>query len=319
MSGSKVHLGPPFERGDSKNGWLPADATEFPVRGKNYLKDKKKTASQPSAFRLAGVHGFTAAQKIPFVTASPYLASMERTVRSNGSVPFLFVMHFDISPQHLVLAFELDEAVLSQDSAFANVWKHFLEGDDAYKSERIKLITSMVEASWVVRRAVGKPVPALLGNKLPCTWRQTDSVLECTCDVSASMVARVILGVVRGACRDIVCDLILLIESRQTDELPERIIGGARVFRMDMPTFPPVGDGSSELLSQPPEEVPEEHVEEMLQQRDPDEVYTEGEVEESAANGESPAKKEEGKEEEKARGGSDKKGAEKGAKQKQKD
>jgi hypothetical protein len=36
----------------------------------------------------------------------------------------------------------------------------------AYKSPRIKLITSMVEANWVVRKTVGKPVPALIGMYL---------------------------------------------------------------------------------------------------------------------------------------------------------
>ena len=42
--------------------------------------------------------------------------------------------------------------------------------------------------------------------------------------------ARVILGVVRGACTGIICDLMLLIEGCQPDELPERMIGGARLL-----------------------------------------------------------------------------------------
>ena len=42
--------------------------------------------------------------------------------------------------------------------------------------------------------------------------------------------ARVILGVVRGACSSIVCDLMLLIEGCTQDELPERMLGGARWF-----------------------------------------------------------------------------------------
>ena len=36
----------------------------------------------------------------------------------------------------------------------------------AYKSPRIKLITSMVEAIWMVRQTVGKPFPALIGLPL---------------------------------------------------------------------------------------------------------------------------------------------------------
>ena len=39
----------------------------------------------------------------------------------------------------------------------------------AYKAPRIKLITSMVEANWVVRQTVGKPVPTLIGKKTKCS------------------------------------------------------------------------------------------------------------------------------------------------------
>ena len=42
--------------------------------------------------------------------------------------------------------------------------------------------------------------------------------------------ARVILGVVRGACSSIVCDLMLLIEGCTQVELPERMLGGAKLF-----------------------------------------------------------------------------------------
>ena len=42
--------------------------------------------------------------------------------------------------------------------------------------------------------------------------------------------ARVILGVVRDACSSIVCDLMLLIEGCTQDELPERMLAGARWF-----------------------------------------------------------------------------------------
>lgn len=110
---TQVNLGPPFERGGKKNGWSPADATEFPVRGSGYLTDKKKASSKPSAFNTIGVHGFTSADKVPFVTNSPNLAPFERKPRANGKPHFLFVMHFDIAPQHLVLAYELDEEVLT--------------------------------------------------------------------------------------------------------------------------------------------------------------------------------------------------------------
>lgn len=244
-------MGSAFTRGAKDNGWESASGPEFKVRGPNYLKDKIKTTSEPSAFKLVGVHGFSAAERIPFVTDDTRLD----TYRAGGEGdknPFVFVFHFAIDPQHLVLVFELDEAAVSGSNAssgFALAWHRFLQGDDAYKSPRIKLITSMVEAKWVVRQAVGKPVPTLLGNKLACTFKQSDRMLECTCDVMSSFAARVILGVVRGACSSIVCDLMLLIEGTLPDELPERMLGGARVFRMNMPTFPPLDDNAKLCLT----------------------------------------------------------------------
>lgn len=81
--------------------------------------------------------------------------------------------------------------VLEQDTAFANCFNRFLQGDEAYKNGRLKLITSVVDASWIVKRTIGKPVPALIGNKLMCHYRQTEDMIECTCDVNSSMAAKV--------------------------------------------------------------------------------------------------------------------------------
>ncbi|EKX49469.1 hypothetical protein GUITHDRAFT_47973, partial [Guillardia theta CCMP2712] len=209
--------------------WQVSDVTKTEVRGKNYLKDKQKIPSAASAFNLVSVHGFTSADKIRFATKDQRLQKWPRTLIPGTNRPkFMFVMHFDVEPQHLILAFELNEEVLETDKPFARTWKRFLEGNDAYKSERVKLITSLVQANWVVRKAVGKPVPAILGNKLTTSFYQTDDLLEATCDVTSSVFARAILSVIRRACKDIVCDLLIWIESREEDELPERIFGGVR-------------------------------------------------------------------------------------------
>jgi hypothetical protein len=55
------------------------------------------------------------------------------SARKDGKHPFLFVFHFAIDPQHLVLVFELDEAAVSGEAAqsgFAVAWSRFLQGDD---------------------------------------------------------------------------------------------------------------------------------------------------------------------------------------------
>jgi hypothetical protein len=220
---------------DDENGWDYVDATEFNVRGKGYLTDKIKVASLPSAFELAEFSGFSSVERVRFSSDRP--DSYYSRARAAGRKHFIFVMHFDLNPMHVAISFELLGDAMDKDSAFETCWKRFLSGDDEYKNKRIKLITSIVEASWIVRRTVGKPVPALIGNKLKCHWRQTEDLLECTCDVTSSMAAAAILSVIKSACKNIVCDLVIVLEGQQEDELPERIIGCARAIHHDLAKY----------------------------------------------------------------------------------
>ena len=219
-------------------GWESVDATTFNVRGKEYLQDRVKIPSSSSAFKLVDFSGISAAEKVPFTT--DLADSYTERAMSQGRKGFIFTVHFDLSGCHVVLSFELIEEVLEGDPAFAACWRRFLQGDDKYKSERLKLITSVVEASWIVRKAIGKPVPVLIGNKLKTHWKQTPNSLECTVDVTSSMAATAIVAVVKPAARSVVLDLVLLIEGRAEDELPERVIGVARCINHDFSKYPPL-------------------------------------------------------------------------------
>ena len=62
------------------------------------------------------------------------------------------------------MVFEVAEARLRSDETLRRCWRRFLEGDDAYKNRRIKLITSVVDANWAAKQMIGPPVPALIGR-----------------------------------------------------------------------------------------------------------------------------------------------------------
>lgn len=215
--------------------WDFVDATQHDVRGPQYLTDKKKYPSKPAAFNLVEVAGFSTNGPCRFY--SELKDSYYQRARAAGRNVFIFIMHFDLRPMHTVMVFELDKDALGNDKPFATVFKRFLEGDDAYKNKRIKLITAVVDANWMVKKAIGSPVPALIGNKLSCYYRQTGDLLECTCDVNSSMAASAIVKVVKGACKGIVADLFLMIEGQADDELPERIIGGTRYVNHDLSSY----------------------------------------------------------------------------------
>ena len=222
-------------RGLCATSWDYADATAHNVRGDKYLSDKKKFPSKPAVFNTVEVAGFSTSGPCRFYSELP--DSYYQRARRAGKRDFLFIMHFDLRPMHTVIVMELDKEQMKNDQPFTRAFQRFLEGDDAYKNKRIKLLTAVIDANWMVKKAVGNPVPALIGNKLACYYRQTEDMCECTCDVNSSMAAAAIVGVVKGACKNIICDLFLMIEGQQDDELPERIFGGCRYIKNDLSSY----------------------------------------------------------------------------------
>ena len=109
----------------------------------------------------------------------------------------------------------------------------FIQGDEARRNRKIKLIPNLANASWLVASAVGTK-PVLIGTKLKTMWHASDRHLEMTIDISSNMAASTAVKLVSGACSSLVIDLAILIESQLADELPENLIGHVRLTNMDL-------------------------------------------------------------------------------------
>lgn len=116
----------------------------------------------------------------------------------------------------------------------------WLQGDDNYKNDRLKLIPYVAEGPWVVRNMVtGRP--AIIGRKLPVTYRQLPAgsggqapLCECTLDVgSSSATAKRIVSVCRRYMSGLTSDIGFVIQAESPDELPEQMLGSIRVHHPD--------------------------------------------------------------------------------------
>jgi hypothetical protein len=87
----------------------------------------------------------------------------------------------------------------------------FIDGTDAFRDARFKLIPSIVEGYWMVKRAVGTKA-CLLGKAVTCNYLRQDNFLEIDVDIGSSSVARSIIGLVLGYVTGLVVDLAILIE-----------------------------------------------------------------------------------------------------------
>jgi len=110
----------------------------------------------------------------------------------------------------------------------------WIMGDAHYKNQRLKLIPYVVKGPWVVRNLVtGKP--AIIGTKLPVTYRCQDSnLLVAELDIgNSSNTAKRIVSVCRRYMSALTCDIGFVIQGNTTDELPEQMLGSVRVHGID--------------------------------------------------------------------------------------
>jgi hypothetical protein len=125
----------------------------------------------------------------------------------------------------------------------------WLMGDADYRNERLKLIPYVAEGPWVVRNLVaGKP--ALIGNKLPVTYKYTPpnpdlslhDFLVCDLDIgNSSTTAKKIVYVCRRYMSALTVDMGFVIEGTTTEELPEQMMGCIRIHKMDPLKAPSIG------------------------------------------------------------------------------
>ena len=237
--------------------WSQTEAKIFQVRGVNYLEDRIKMTSPPSCLRLIACD-LTMRGRRPDAVANDYLEPLNRVAwmehglvqrvqRKYGSqAPFLLVINFMIpGGMNNVMYFRVPAEDGPEEDGASNsvkMLRKFMspDVDDEYRDARLKIIPNVVEGGWVVQRGVGNK-PAIIGKKITQTYHAGENWFEIDIDIGSSRVAGAILGLVKGYTKVLVIDLAFLLESKTTEELPERLLGSARYFRMnleELPEFP---------------------------------------------------------------------------------
>ena len=86
-----------------------------------------------------------------------------------------------------------------------------------------------------MNKAVGNR-PCIIGNKMTTTYHCDPRLnyMEVDIDVSGSSIGSGIFRVVKGYAAYLTIDLTLLIQGQEDDELPEVILGGCRLRRLDL-------------------------------------------------------------------------------------
>ena len=224
--------------------WSEPEGGGFMVRGSNYLVDNVKVRSQESYLEVLTVE-MAALETIgtletmagaPKSTADYLLKETEK----NGRTPAeLFVVTF-LVPGY-VLSFycqKRESSDVPADPRLDRMWEKFYhDKDDTFRNERLKILPNVPEGIWVVKKTVGNK-PAIAARAVDATWNRGVNYLEVVYDVSTSYVGNKIFSVVKGYAKKITLDLAFLIEGRERNELPERILCAARFHQIDLDKIP---------------------------------------------------------------------------------
>nr|XP_034604845.1 protein ENHANCED DISEASE RESISTANCE 2-like [Setaria viridis] len=212
----------------SRNCWTVPDSKIFKVRSKNFPQDKSKIPAASYLMELAAIDWFkdtkrmdnVARQKgcVAQVAAEKGMHTFVVNIQIPGSTQYSLVMYF--------VASSLKKGSLLQ---------RFFDGDDEFRNSRLKLIPSVPKGSWIVRQSVGS-TPCLLGKAVDCSYVRGPGYLEVDVDIGSSAVANGVLGLVFGVVTTLVVDMAFLIQANTYEELPEQVIGAARLAHVEPAT-----------------------------------------------------------------------------------
>ncbi|XP_062217221.1 protein ENHANCED DISEASE RESISTANCE 2-like isoform X2 [Phragmites australis] len=227
----------------SRNCWTVPDSKIFKVRSKNFPQDKSKIPAASYLMELAAIDWFkdtkrmdnVARQKgcVAQVGAEKGMHTFVVNIQIPGSTHYSLVMYFVTS--------SLKKGSLLQ---------RFFDGDDEFRNSRLKLIPSVPKGSWIVRQSVGS-TPCLLGKAVDCSYVRGPGYLEVDVDIGSSAVANGVLGLVFGVVTTLVVDMAFLIQANTYEELPEQVIGAARLAHVEPATaaVPDIGNTPSDSSS----------------------------------------------------------------------
>ncbi|XP_062192839.1 protein ENHANCED DISEASE RESISTANCE 2-like isoform X2 [Phragmites australis] len=209
------------------NSWSAPGGEKFMIRGKTYLTDYTKVVGGGPLLKLIAVDWFKVNERFDAVALHPKSLVQSEAAKK---IPFILVINLQVpaKPNYNLVMYYAAERAVNKDSLLGR----FIDGTDAFRDARFKLIPSIVEGYWMVKRAVGTKA-CLLGKAVTCNYLRQDNFLEIDVDIGSSSVARSIIGLVLGYVTSIVVDLAILIEAKEEKELPEYILGTVRLNRVN--------------------------------------------------------------------------------------
>ncbi|KAG7551840.1 Protein ENHANCED DISEASE RESISTANCE 2 C-terminal [Arabidopsis thaliana x Arabidopsis arenosa] len=227
------------------NGWASPPGNIFSLRSHNYFTTKQKSPGGDYLLSLAAVDWLkSTTNKLDHILSRPdnRVIHALKTSKSNS---FIFAVNFQIpGKEHYSLVFYYaTQKPIPSDSLlhkFINV------DDDSFRNERFKIVSNVVKGPWVVKAAAGKFGAFVVGKTVKCSYYRGVDYFEIDVDVSSSAILAALVRFMLGYITSLMVDVCFVVEAKTEEELPERLIGGARICSLELSSAFLVDDDDDE-------------------------------------------------------------------------
>lgn len=231
------------------HGWSSPPGKTFMVRGPHYLHSKLKIPASDWLLHPLAFDWIKSSSKINGImkhpnsrvcrTVSLLQESLHGSSRKEkflnysheSSRPFFWTINLQVPSKdnHSLIMYYVAFEQPPKDS----LMQRFLDGDNAFRNSRFKLLANVVQGPWIVKTAVGERAVCLLGKAVTCNYIRGENFMEIDVDIGSSMMANAIVHLAFGYVTSLTVDLAFVLEGQTPNELPERILGAIRFANLD--------------------------------------------------------------------------------------
>eukprot|EP00633_Aureoumbra_lagunensis_P004644 CAMPEP_0197311202 /NCGR_PEP_ID=MMETSP0891-20130614/9700_1 /TAXON_ID=44058 ORGANISM="Aureoumbra lagunensis, Strain CCMP1510" /NCGR_SAMPLE_ID=MMETSP0891 /ASSEMBLY_ACC=CAM_ASM_000534 /LENGTH=593 /DNA_ID=CAMNT_0042797189 /DNA_START=441 /DNA_END=2222 /DNA_ORIENTATION=+ len=216
------------------NTWDESPFSQFQVRGLNYLEDGRKIPAKPTAADLIALDALRTETGYSLIDVGKKLVpTIEGLAPDDRLVLVNFMLPYETkNAPHVSLLF-FYRIKRNVDPAFLKRLDDFCAATDKVRDETFKLIPFIQDGPWIAKHALGQK-PALVGRGITTHYFLGPNFIEIDIDVGSSSVANGIWRIMKGAGKLLVTDIAFLFESKTKEQLPETLLGTARISHFEI-------------------------------------------------------------------------------------
>lgn len=208
--------------------WATSDPSTFLIRSETYLQDQHKIKANGTLMKMVAADWLKSDKREDDLAGRPG-GIVQKYAAQDGN-EFFFIVNIQVpgsSTYSLALYYMMDTPMEN-----VPLLRCFVEGDDAYRNSRFKLIPYISKGSWIVKQSVGKKA-CLVGQALEINYFRGKNYLELGVDIGSSTVARGVVSLVLGYLTNLVIEMAFLVQGNTEEELPEFLLGTCRLNHLD--------------------------------------------------------------------------------------